>query len=56
VQHVLVREVQVEYRVAESRACWMLGFSRATIRYRSRRNRRAELRVRRRDLAASLVH
>jgi putative transposase len=51
-----VREVQVAYRVAERRACRVLGFSRATNRYRSRRNPRAELRVRLRDLAASRVH
>ena len=29
-QRVLVREVQVAYRVAERRACWVLGFSRTT--------------------------
>ena len=55
VQRVLVREVQVAYRVAERRACRVLGFSRTTYRYRSRRNPRAELRVRLRDLAASRV-
>ena len=54
-QRVLVREVQVAYRVAERRACRVLGFSRTTYRYRSRRNPRAELRVRLRDLAASRV-
>ena len=54
-QRVLVREVQVAYRVAERRACRVLGFSRTTNRYRSRRNPRAELRVRLRDLAASRV-
>jgi len=56
VQRVLVREVQVAYRVAERRACRVLRFSRATYRYRSRLNPRAELRVRLRDLAASRVH
>ena len=55
-QRVLVREVQVAYRVAERRACRVLGFSRATYRYRSRLNPRAELRVRLRDLATSRVH
>ena len=55
-QRVLVREMQVAYRVAERRACRVLGFSRATYRYRSRLNPRAELRVRLRDLAASRVH
>ena len=55
-QRVLVREVQVAYRVAERRACRVLGFSRTTYRYRSRLNPRAELRVRLRDLATSRVH
>ena len=55
-QRVLLREVQVAYRVAERRACRVLGFSRTTNRYQSRRNPRAELRVRLRDLAASRVH
>ena len=55
VQRVLVREVQVAYR--ESRTS---SLSRARVfpndyRYRSRRNPRAELRVRIRDLAASRV-
>jgi putative transposase len=45
----------VAYRVAERRACRVLGFSRTTNRYQSRRNPRAELRVRLRDLAASRV-
>ena len=34
----------------------MLGFARSSFRYKSRRNQRAELRVRLRDLAASRVH
>ncbi len=55
-QRVLVREMQVAYRVAERRACRVLGFSRATYRYRSRLNPRADLRVRLRDLATSRVH
>jgi putative transposase len=42
--------------VAERRACRVLGFSRTTYRYRSRRDPRAELRIRLRDLAASRVH
>jgi transposase InsO family protein len=56
VQRVLVREVQVAYRVAKRRARWVLGFARSSFRYKSRRNQRAELRVRLRDLAASRVH
>ena len=52
----LVREVQVAYRVAERRVCRVLGFSRATYRYRSRLNPRAELRVRLRDLPPGRVH
>jgi putative transposase len=45
----------VAYRVAEHRVCRVLGFSRTTNRYQSRRNPRAERRVRLRDLAASRV-
>jgi putative transposase len=41
---------------AERRACRVLGFSRTTNRYGSRRSLRAELRVRLRDLAASRLH
>ena len=44
------------YRVAERRACRVLGFPRASHRYRSVRDPRAELRVRLRDLASSRVH
>jgi putative transposase len=46
----------VAYRVAERRACRVLGFARSSFRYKSRRNQRAELRVRLRDLTASWVH
>ena len=56
VKRVLVREVRVCYRVAERRACRVLGFARSSFRYKSRRDQRAELRVRLRDLAASRVH
>ena len=44
VQHVLGREMQAAYRVAERRACRVLGFSRVTYRYRSRLSPRADLR------------
>jgi len=56
VKRVLVKEAQVAYRVAERRACRVLGFARSSFRYQSRRDPRAELRVRLRDLAASRVH
>ena len=56
VKRVLVKEVQVAYRVAERRARRVLGFARSSFRYQSRRDPRAELRVRLRDLAASRVH
>jgi putative transposase len=56
VKRVLVREVRVCYQVAVRRACRALGFARSSFRYKSRRNQRAELRVRLRDLAASRVH
>jgi putative transposase len=56
VKRVVVREVRVAYRVAERRACLVLGFARSSFRYRSRRNPRAELRIRLRDLATSRVH
>ena len=51
-----MKELQVAYRVAERRACRVLGFARSSFRYQSRRDPRAELRVRLRDLAASRVH
>ncbi len=55
-KRVLVREARVCYRVTERRACRVLGFARSSFCYKSRRNQRAELRVRLRDLAASRVH
>ena len=53
---MLVERLQVTYRIAERRACRVLGFPRATHRYRSVRDPRAELRIRLRDLATSRVH
>lgn len=44
------------YEVSQRRACRTLGFPRATHRYQSVRDDRAELRIRLRDLAASRVH
>jgi transposase InsO family protein len=38
----VVKEVQVAYRVAERRACRVLGFARSSFRYQSRRDPRAE--------------
>ena len=51
-----MRELQVGYEVSERRACGTLGFPRATHRYRSVGDDRAELRIRLRDLAASRTH
>ena len=44
------------YEVSQRRACRTLRFPRATHRYQSVRDDRAELRIRLRDLAASRVH
>ena len=48
-------KLQVAYGVSERRACRAMAFPRATHRYRSVRDDRAELRIRLRDLAASRV-
>ena len=47
--------MQVAYEVSERRVCRTLGFPRATHRYQSVRDDRAELRIRLRDLAAARV-
>ncbi len=52
----MVRELQVRYAVSERRACSTLGFPRASHRYRSIRDDRANLRIRLRDLAAGRAH
>lgn len=44
------------YEVSERRACQVTGFPRASHRYQSVLNDRAELRIRLRDLAASRAH
>lgn len=49
----MVRYLMVCYGVSERRACRALGFSRSTQRYRSIADRREELRIRLRDLAAA---
>ena len=55
-QRVLIREVQVAYRVAKRRVCRVLGFSQTTYRSRSRLNPRAEFRVPISDMVTSPVH
>lgn len=50
-----MKELQVGYEVSERRACRALGFPRASHRYQSVRDDRAELRIRLRDLAATRV-
>ena len=52
----MVKKLQVAYEVSERRAYQATGFPRATHRYQSVRDDRAELRIRLRDLAASRVH
>jgi len=52
----VVKKLQVTYEVSERRACRATGFPRATHRYQSVRDDRAELRIRLRDLATSRVH
>ena len=47
--------MRVTFEVSERRVCRVLGFPRATHRYQSVRDYRAELRIRRRDLAAVRV-
>jgi putative transposase len=51
----LVREVRASYAVSERRACGVLLAARATVRYQSVANDRADLRIRLRDLAAARV-
>ncbi len=50
-----MKRLQAAYQVSERRACRVIGVSRATHRYQSCRDQRAELRIRLRDLAASRV-
>jgi putative transposase len=51
----LVRFLQVGFKVGERRACRLLGFSRSTVRYRSRKDPQNALRIRLKDLAAVRV-
>lgn len=46
----------MNYELSERRVCRVLGFPRATHRYQSTRDERADLRIRLRDLAATRVH
>ena len=48
-----MRYLEVGYEVTERRACRVLGFPRATHRYRSVADRRDELRMRLREFAAT---
>ena len=51
----VVKKLEASYGVSERRACRAMAFPRATHRYQSVRDDRAELRIRLRDLAASRV-
>lgn len=51
----LVQELQVCYEVSERRVCQVLGFPRASHRYQSVFDERAELRMRLRELATIRV-
>ena len=54
-RRTLAKKLQVAYQVSERRVCLILGHSRSTHRYQSRRDDRAALRIRLRDLAAARV-
>lgn len=54
-RRTVVKQLEVRYAVSERRACGAMGFPRASHRYQSVRDERAELRIRLRDLAASRV-
>lgn len=54
-RRTLAKKLQVAYQVSERRVCQILGHSRSTHRYQSRRDDRAALRIRLRDLAAARV-
>jgi putative transposase len=49
----LVREIRQAYKLNELRACGLIGITRWTNRYQSRRDPQTELRVRLRDLAST---
>ena len=51
----LVRQVRQAYQLSERRACGLVGITRWTNRYQSRRDPQAELRMRLRELAGSRV-
>ena len=51
----VVRHYQDVFALSERRACQAMGFGRASHRYRSRRNREVELRMRLKELAEARV-
>jgi putative transposase len=51
----LVSHAREAYRLSEKRACGLMGITRWSNRYRSRRDPQDELRLRMRELAASRV-
>lgn len=55
VRRDVVRHLRGAYQVSERRACYATGFLRSSQRYRSRRDRQTELRIRLKELAASRV-
>ena len=55
-RRTIVKKLQVSYEVSERRALLATGFPRASHRYQSVRDDRADLRMKLRDLAASRVH
>ncbi|MFH1301877.1 MAG: IS3 family transposase, partial [Planctomycetota bacterium] len=54
-RRVVVKRLQVSYAESERRVCKALNFPRASHRYQSVRDERAELRIRLRDLASTRV-
>jgi putative transposase len=55
VRRELVCEVRQAHQLSENRACELIGITRWSNRYQSRRDPQSELRMRLRDLAASRV-
>lgn len=55
-RRTIVKKLQVSYEVSERRALLATGFPRASHRYKSVKDDRADLRMKLRDLATSRVH